>query len=134
MKDCLPNTRRNIRKVTGAHAAVASFGAGLTDPDLIRGAVIRTLSATSADSPVWLASVITGTSPAHDTRWASSKTADDAAKLWDTFTGSAFPSCADKCVENTHHHSSEGTFLVTTPDDQPIHRWIEAKDLPPDSR
>lgn len=48
-------------------------------------------------------------------------------KLCDTFTGSAFQSCADKCVRNTHHHSSEGTFLVTTPDDQPIHRWIEAK-------
>ncbi|MDF1903220.1 hypothetical protein PXH80_29710, partial [Mycolicibacterium smegmatis] len=43
------------------------------------------------------------------------------------FTGSAFRSCADKCLENTHHHSSEGTFLVTTPCDQPIHRWIEAK-------
>jgi hypothetical protein len=45
---------------------------------------------------------MTGTSPAHDTRWSSSKTAADTAKLWDT-------------------------LHVATPDDQPIHRWIEAK-------
>jgi hypothetical protein len=70
--------------------SVVSFGEGLADPDLIRGPAIQTLSANSSDSPVWLASVITGTSPAHDTRWASSNTADDAAKLWDTCTGSAF--------------------------------------------
>ena len=105
---------------------VVSFGAGLADPDLIRGSVMRTLAANSCANPVWAANVITGTSPAHDTRWSSSKTADDAANLWDTCTGSAFRSCVDKCVENTHHHSSEGTFLVTTPDDQLIHRWIEA--------
>ena len=71
--------------------SVVSFGAGLADPDLIRGAAIRTFSASSRDSPVCSASVITGTSPAHDTRWSSSNTADSAANLCETCTGSAFP-------------------------------------------
>jgi hypothetical protein len=107
--------------------SVVSFGAGLVAPDLIRGSVMCTLLVNSSGSPVWAAKLMTGTSPAHDTRWSSSKTAADTAKLWDTLTGSAFPSCADECVESTHHRSSEGTFLVATADDQPIHRWIEAK-------
>ena len=93
---------------------VVSFGDGLAEPDLIFGAGMQTLSANSSDSPVWAASVITGTSPAHDTRWASSKTADDAVNLWDTFTGSAFLAGIDCCVENTNRSSSEGTFLITT--------------------
>src|ERR1700677_5245650 len=93
---------------------VASFGEGLADPDLIRGSAIRILPANNCDSPVWAASVITGTKPAHDTRCSSSNSADAAMKLCDTFTGSAFRSCADKCVRNTHHHSSEGTFLIST--------------------
>ena len=69
---------------------VVSFGAGLAEPDLTLGAGMEILSANSFGSPVWVASVITGTSPAHDTRCSSSKTADPAANLWDTFTGSAF--------------------------------------------
>ena len=75
---------------------------------------MQTLSANSSGSPVWAASVITGTSPAHDMRWASSKTAADAVNLWDTFTGSAFLAGIDCCVENTNRSSSEGTFLITT--------------------
>ena len=55
---------------------VASFGAGFAAPDLIRGAVIETFSANIAGSPVCSASVITGTSPAYDTRLSSSNTAD----------------------------------------------------------
>src|SRR4051812_28883938 len=94
---------------------VVSFGDGLADPDLIRGSAIRILAANNCDSPLWVASVITGTRPAHDTRCSSSNSADAAMKLCDTLTGSAVRSCADKCVRNTHHHSSEGTFLVTTP-------------------
>ena len=70
---------------------VVSYGDGLADPDLIRGCAIRTLSATSSKSPVWATGVITGNSPAHDTRCSSSKTADDAVNLWETCTGSAFP-------------------------------------------
>src|SRR3954468_10609054 len=68
---------------------VVSFGDGLAAPDLIFGAGMHTLSANSCGSPVWVASVMTGTSPAHDTRCSSSNTADDAANPWDTRTGSA---------------------------------------------
>lgn len=69
---------------------VVSFGGGLADPDLILGVGMEILSDNSSDSPVWAANVITGTDPAHDTRCSSSNTADDAANLWDTCTGSAF--------------------------------------------
>jgi hypothetical protein len=69
---------------------VVSFGDGLADPDLIFGAGMQTFSANSSASPVWAASAITGTNPAHDTRCSSSNTADDAANPWDTCTGSAF--------------------------------------------
>ena len=69
---------------------VVSFGDGLADPDLIFGAGMQDLVGQQSRQPGLAASVITGTSPAHDTRWSSSKTADDAANLWDTFTGSAF--------------------------------------------
>lgn len=70
--------------------SVVSFGDGWAAAERIRSQVNRILSANSCDRPVWSARVITGTSPAHDTRCASSKTADDTANLWDTCTGSAF--------------------------------------------
>jgi hypothetical protein len=70
---------------------VANFGEGLADPDLIFGAGMQILSANSSGSPVWVARVMTGTSPAHDTRCSSSNTADSAANLCETCTGSAFP-------------------------------------------
>jgi L-cystine uptake protein TcyP (sodium:dicarboxylate symporter family) len=68
---------------------VVSFGYGLADPDAILGAAILILSANNYGRPVLVASVITGTNPAHDTRRSSSNTADEATKLWDTCTGSA---------------------------------------------
>jgi hypothetical protein len=40
----------------------------LADPDAILGAAMLILSANNCGSRVWAASVITGTSPAHDTR------------------------------------------------------------------
>ena len=70
---------------------VASFGAGFADPDLIRGAVISTFSSSKVSSPVCWANLITGTSPADDTRLPSSNTADSAENLCETCTGSAFP-------------------------------------------
>ena len=70
--------------------SVASFGAGLADPDLILGSQMQILSASSCGRPVWAATVITGTRPAHDTRWSSSKRADAEVNLCDTCTGSAF--------------------------------------------
>jgi hypothetical protein len=55
---------------------VASFGAEFAAPDLIRDAVIWIFSSSSLPSPVCSANVITGISPAHDTRFWSSNTAD----------------------------------------------------------
>jgi hypothetical protein len=60
---------------------VASFGAGLAAPDLIRGARIWTFSESSRVSPVCWANVIAGASPADDTRLSSSNTAESAANL-----------------------------------------------------
>ncbi|KMO80307.1 hypothetical protein MCHLDSM_01697 [Mycolicibacterium chlorophenolicum] len=48
--------------------SVANFGAGLADPDLILGSGMLILSASSLGKPLWAASVMTGTSPAHNTR------------------------------------------------------------------
>ena len=88
----LRTTSRSSMQSAPAHIpaiSVASFGAGLAEPDLIRGAAMQTLSARSCASPVPAANSITGTSPAHDTRWSSSNTADAAVNLCDTCTGSA---------------------------------------------
>ncbi|BBY58513.1 hypothetical protein MSAR_16490 [Mycolicibacterium sarraceniae] len=93
---------------------VASFGAGFADPDVIRGAMMRTFSSNNLPSPVCSANVMTGTSPAHDTRLSSSNTADSAANLCETCTGSAFPNWTRLLLENTNHPSSEGTFFIPT--------------------
>jgi hypothetical protein len=69
---------------------VASFGAGLAAPDLILDSLMRTRWANRPDRSACSANAITGTSPAHDTRLSSSKTAESAANPWDTCTGSAF--------------------------------------------
>ena len=55
----------------GTHAGdnLVSFGDGLAHPDLILGAGMQILSANDCANPVWAASVITGTNPAHDTAW-----------------------------------------------------------------
>ena len=95
--------------------SVASFGAGFAAPDLIRDAVVRTFLSSSLTSAVCSANVITGISPAHDTRFWSSNTADEEAKLCETFTGSAFPNWTRLLCENYNHPSSEGTFLIPTP-------------------
>src|SRR6478609_8113366 len=88
----LRTTSRSSMLSAPAHMpaiTVVNFGDGLADPDLILGTGIRILSANNCGRPVWAANVMTGTSPAHDTRWSSSKTADDAMNLWDTCIGSA---------------------------------------------
>lgn len=72
---------------------VVSFGAGLTDPALIRDASIVTLSANILVRPVCSANVITGTSPAADTRLSSSNRAESPAKVWNNRTESVFPIC-----------------------------------------
>ena len=78
--------------------SVVSFGVGFADPDLILGSMMRTFSERSCPSPVCSANRITGTSPANDTRLSSSNTADSAANLCETCTGSAFPNRTDCCL------------------------------------
>jgi hypothetical protein len=95
-----PLRRTSISSMQSAPAhmpatTVASFGAGFADPDLIRGAMMRIFSPSNLPSPVCWANVITGTNPAHDTRLSSSNTADSAANLCETCTGSAFPNWTD---------------------------------------
>src|SRR5271168_5196447 len=107
--------------------SVASFGAGFADPDVMRGWPMRTFSDSSPHRPVCSAKPITGTRPASDTRWSSSNTADSAANLCETCTGSAFPNWTRLLRWNTNHPSSEGTFLIPTPQTASIRRWIEAK-------
>ena len=58
--------------------SVASFGAGLADPDLILRLRDVDLLGEQTGRPVCSASAITGTNPAHDTRWSSSNTAEAA--------------------------------------------------------
>src|SRR6476620_5791604 len=83
---------------------VANFGAGFAAPDLIRETLIRTVSASRRASPVCWANVITGTSPAHDTRLSSSNTAESPLNLCDTFTGSAL-SDLDRLMRKEHQSS-----------------------------
>ena len=94
---------------------VASFGAGLAAADLILVSAMCTFSASSSARPVCSASVITGTSPAHDTRLSSSNTAESGKKLCDTCTGSAFLRRVRLLCGNSNHPSSKGTFLISTP-------------------
>ena len=51
-----------------------SFPTGFTPAERTRQEVIETFSPISCDSPACSASASTGTSPAHDTRFSSSKT------------------------------------------------------------
>jgi hypothetical protein len=104
-----------VRALRIPATSVLSFGAGFADPDLIRGALMRTLSASRPRSPVCSANVITGTNPLHDTRLPSSSTADSEANLYETCTGSAFPNWTRLLRENTNHPSSEGTCPIPIP-------------------
>jgi hypothetical protein len=67
-----------------------SLPAGFTPADFTREDLIATLSRINADSPARSANAITGTSPAHDTRLASSNVTLARDHSFDTFTSSAF--------------------------------------------
>src|SRR6185312_3086251 len=97
---------------------------GLADPDLILVSAMCTFSPRSSARPVCSASVITGTSPAHDTRLSSSNTAESAMKLCDTCTGSAFLKPVRLLCGNSNHPSSEGTFLIST-HAHPVNRSVD---------
>ena len=95
---------------------VASFGAGLADPDLILGSAMWTFSANNSGRPVCSASAITGTSPAHDTRLSSSNTAESRGELVRHLHRKCLSRTGpDCCVRTSNHPSSEGTFLISTP-------------------
>lgn len=109
-----------------AAISVASLGAGFAAPDLIRASARVTLVASRSGSPVWVASAITGTSPAHDTRLSSSNTAESGAKLWQKGTGSAFRSQVRLLCENSNHPVPEALSSYRHPPTHAIRRWIEA--------
>jgi hypothetical protein len=69
-----------------------SLPAGFTPADLTRVACgsIATLLAISSDRPARSARPITGTKPAHDTRFCSSKTGLARGQPCDSLTESAF--------------------------------------------
>jgi hypothetical protein len=67
-----------------------SFPAGFTPADLTLDPVNRTRSAINSDSPARSANPISGTRPAHDTRFSSSKTGVARDQTSGSFTFSAF--------------------------------------------
>src|SRR6478735_3660271 len=69
-----------------------------------------TFSTSSRESPVCSANVITGTSPAYDTRCSSSNTADPAAKLCDHLHRQCLSELGCCSVRTTV--IPEGTFLI----------------------
>ena len=101
-----------------AHIAairVVNFGAKFAAPDVIFGAAIETLSASSSLRPVWSARAMIGSSPAHETRWSSSNFAESGWKVWDDRTGSVLLVWSDLLCENSNLPSSEGAFVSSTP-------------------
>jgi hypothetical protein len=78
---------------------VRSFGAGFAAPDAIL-VVIEIFSESRSDRRVCSADVITGTSPAHETRWSSSNTADPSTSLWGTFFSSTRCYAADPSADS----------------------------------
>src|SRR6476659_2263855 len=77
---------------------------------------MQILSASSCGRPIWAATVITGTRPAHDTRWSSSKRADAEVNLCDTCTGSAFLNWSDLMPEEHQSSQLKGHFPhINTP-------------------
>lgn len=89
--------------------------AGLVPVEAIGGAVIFTCSVTRSDSPACSASAITGTSPAHDTRFSSSNRTTGPDHLCNNFTGSALRALRSETLDKPQYRSSEGTFVIDLP-------------------
>ena len=92
-----------------------SLPAGFTAADLTLLVLIATLAEISSDRPALSASAITGTRPAHDTRFSSSNSGAAADQACDSFTESAFRNRADQDFNNPDSPSAEGTFIIHTP-------------------
>jgi hypothetical protein len=87
----------------------------------------RTCSATSPLSLARCARAITGTRPACDTRFGSSKDACVLARLCNNRTYEVSSRLGAGSFIHSHRPSSEGTFHVDTPQSTLIDRWIEAE-------
>src|SRR5690606_21454865 len=91
-----------------------SFGTGLAAPDLTRPLVILTCSCSRCRSPACSASSRTGTRPACDTRFSSSKVALFRRHVCDAFTDGAPPAGIDGVLVKPDLPSQKGTFVVST--------------------
>ena len=80
---------------------VVSFPAGFTAPDATRVLGRSTRSPINRERPVCSANSNTGTKPAADTRFCSSKTADPAANV------------CDDCTENAFRHTDNRDLSIT---------------------
>ena len=81
----------------------------------------RTCSATRPPSPARCASAITGTNPARDTRFGSSNDAWIFASSCNNRTCEVSSPLGTWKLSNSHRPSSEGTFRVDAPEQNPIH-------------
>jgi hypothetical protein len=86
-----------------------SFPAGFTPAEATAVAVNDTRSLINSDRPARSASAITGTSPAHDTRFSSSKTGVARDHTSGSFTISAFSERLNEGLDNPHSFDPEGT-------------------------
>lgn len=77
--------------------------------------MISNVPATSRDNPARSASAITGTRPAHDTRFSSSNRASARDDLCHNLAESAFRQPLDQDLSNPHLCGSEGTSTHYTP-------------------
>jgi hypothetical protein len=104
----------------------ATLPAGFAPVDGIGAFVISTFSPTNSDRPARSAKAITGTSPAHDTRFSSSKHTAARDHLCNNLTESAFRSMRQSGFSNSDYRRPEGTFLVNALHSATHHRWIKA--------
>jgi hypothetical protein len=96
--------------------------AGFTPADLTRVALTATLLEISSDKPARSASAITGTRPAHDTRFSSSNCGCARDQPSGNFTVSAFLDCVNQDVDTPDSLDPEGTSSINAPNTElPVH-------------
>jgi hypothetical protein len=107
-----------------------SLPTGFTAPEATRVDGRSTCSPISLERPACSANSSTGTSPAADTKFRSSNTADPRVNVYDECTGNAFLNSGQRRHQHSYCPSSEGIFAVHTPIRRPAHPRIEAKAVP----